>query len=183
MPTDVILEPLPVAAARRGEAEAWDVLFQRYQLPLYTYVYELLRDEQASLDVVQESFINATRYLGSLREDQRFGSWPFGIAHQKCLQHWRRLRRHDVWAGEPEEHHADDLPDPGVWLVRQEDERQILSLVDRLPPPQRAVFLLHVLEDLSLEEIGQIVDAPIGTVKSRLFHARQQLRRQLPASL
>lgn len=182
MPTDVLTEALPVAAARRGEAEAWDTLFRRYQLPLYTYVCELLRDEQASLDVVQESFINATRHLGSLREDQRFGSWLFGIAHQKCLQHWRRQRRHDVWAGEPEEHHEDDLPDPGVWLVRQEEEQQILNLVDQLPPPQRAVFLLHVLEDLPLEEIAQIVEAPVGTVKSRLFHARQQLRRQLPTS-
>lgn len=70
-----------VAEARAGEPSAWDQLFRRYQLPLYSYVSELLRNEQESLDVVQETFINAVRYLGSLREDEKFGSWLFGIAH------------------------------------------------------------------------------------------------------
>ena len=79
-------EQLPVAEARNGDAAAWNTLFKRYQLPLYTYVFELLHDEQASLDVVQESFINAARHIGTLREDRKFGSWLFGIAHQKCVQ-------------------------------------------------------------------------------------------------
>src|ERR1041384_3870454 len=87
------VEQLPVAAAREGHAAAWDVLFRRYQLPLYVYVFELLRDEQAALDVVQETFINATRYLHSLRDDAKFGSWLFSIAHQKCQQRWRKPPR------------------------------------------------------------------------------------------
>ena len=86
-------EQLPVAAAREGNAAAWDALFRRYQLPLYVYVFELLRNEQTALDVVQETFINATRYLNSLREDGKFGSWLFSIAHQKCQQHWRKPQR------------------------------------------------------------------------------------------
>jgi RNA polymerase sigma-70 factor (ECF subfamily) len=69
----VVFEPeqLPVAAARAGDADAWNTLFKRYQLPLYTYVFELLHDEQASLDVVQETFINAVRYIGGLRHKVR----------------------------------------------------------------------------------------------------------------
>src|SRR5438552_6953865 len=86
-------EPLPVPQARAGEPAAWDILFRRYQLPLYVYVFELVHDEQSSLDIVQETFINATRHLASLREDQKFGSWLFGIAHQKCLQRWRKQSR------------------------------------------------------------------------------------------
>src|ERR1043165_5646117 len=86
-------EPMPVPRARTGEDEAWNVLFQRYQLPLYVYVFELLHDEQASLDVVQETFINATRYIGNLREEKKFGGWLFGIAHQKCIQQWRKRSR------------------------------------------------------------------------------------------
>ena len=58
---------LPVQEARAGDAEAWDTLFRRYQLPLYVYVFELVRDEQASLDVVQETFISAVRNIGGLR--------------------------------------------------------------------------------------------------------------------
>src|SRR6266550_7738694 len=83
-------EQLPVPQARAGEPAAWDTLFKRYQLPLYVYVFELVHDEQTSLDVVQETFINAARHIGSLRDDGKFGSWLFGIAHQKCLQRWRK---------------------------------------------------------------------------------------------
>src|SRR5258705_13515822 len=89
-------EQLPVQAARAGSTEAWDILFKRYQLPLYVYVFELVRDEQACLDIVQETFINAARYIGSLREDGKFGSWLFGIAHQKSIQRWRAEKRKET---------------------------------------------------------------------------------------
>jgi DNA-directed RNA polymerase specialized sigma24 family protein len=86
-------EQLPVQQARAGDSAAWDTLFRRYQLPLYVYVFELVHHEQASLDVVQETFIAAARHLGGLRDDAKFGSWLFGIAHQKCIQHWRKSGR------------------------------------------------------------------------------------------
>ena len=89
-------EQLPVAQARAGDTAAWDTLFRRYQLPLYVYVFELVHDEQTSLDLVQESFINAARHIGSLREDAKFGSWLFGIAHQKCIQRWRKQARDEA---------------------------------------------------------------------------------------
>src|ERR1035437_10229113 len=86
-------EQLPVLQAKAGEPEAWDILFRRYQLPLYVYVFELVHDEQTSLDLVQETFIAAVRHIGGLREDAKFGSWLFGIAHQKCIQRWRKQNR------------------------------------------------------------------------------------------
>src|SRR6185295_2371071 len=89
-------EQLPVQQARAGSPEAWDTLFRRYQLPLYVYVFELVHDEQASLDLVQETFIAATKHLGGLREDGKFGSWLFGIAHQKCIQRWRQRTREEA---------------------------------------------------------------------------------------
>src|SRR5581483_3046252 len=89
-------EQLPVRQARAGDPAAWDVLFKRYQLPLYVYIFELVRDEQASLDLVQETFINAARHLGSLRDDSKFGGWLFGIAHQKCIQRWRKRTREEM---------------------------------------------------------------------------------------
>src|ERR1044071_7169713 len=126
-------EQLPVQEARAGDARAWDVLFKRYQLPLYVYVFELVRDEQASLDLVQETFINAARHLGSLRDDARFGSWLFGIAHQKCIQLWRKKNRADAF-----EEVSDDTPEPGedpsALLIRRElvrDEQTSLDLVQK----------------------------------------------------
>jgi len=93
MPVVAEIEQLPVLQAREGDTVAWDVLFKRYQLPLYVYAFELVHDEQASLDIVQETFINAVRHIDSLRDDGKFGSWLFGIAHQKCLQRWRKRER------------------------------------------------------------------------------------------
>ena len=170
---------LPVEAARAGDPVAWDTLFRRYQLPLYAYVCELVHDEQASLDIVQEAFINAARYIGRLREDAKFGSWLFGIAHQKCIQHWRRQRPQAV----PIDELAERLPagddSPSDWLVRQEQEEQFVNCLNRLSPPHRAVLLLHFLEDFSLAEISEITGTEIGTVKSRIHFAKRALRQLL----
>ena len=112
-------EQLPVGEARAGDADAWNALFKRYQLPLYTYVFELIHHEQASLDIVQESFINAARHIGALRENDKFGSWLFGIAHQKCAQHWRRQRPDNIPIDE-----QDDFPDAAVGpRLRQSSSR------------------------------------------------------------
>ena len=173
------IEQLPVLQARAGDATAWDALFRRFQLPLYVYVFELVRDEQTSLDIVQEVFINAARHIGSLRDDAKFGSWLFGIAHQKCAQRWRKQTREEMFreefAGEPIqlETAPDDL------LIREEQEAEFMRLLNELPAPQRSVLLLHFVEDFSLEEIAGITGVSIGTVKSRLHYAKKSLRKLL----
>ena len=170
-------EQLPVQLARNGKPEAWDVLFRRYQLPLYVYVFELVHHEQTSLDLVQETFIAAVRHIGGLRDDAKFGSWLFGIAHQKCIQRWRKQNRdemlRDEIAGSPEEleNGPDDL------LIRQEQEVEFMQLLNQLPVPQRSVLLLHFVEDFSLEEIAGITGTSVGTVKSRLHYGKKALRK------
>src|SRR5688572_12632834 len=146
-------EQLPVSEARAGLPAAWDILFKRYQLPLYVYVFELLRDEQASLDAVQETFINAARYLGSLREDAKFGSWLFGIAHQKCIQLWRKRSREKDFFNEQFDATEEYDDAPSELLIRAEQEAEFMNLLNQLPVPQRSVLLLHFVEDFSLEEI------------------------------
>ncbi len=169
-------------AARRHAPEAWDDLLKRHQLPLYTYVAELLRDDTAALDIVQETFVAAVNHIASLRDDAKFTSWLFGIAHQKCVQHWRRAKRSDaVFAPTPDEDAERDWPDqnesdPRAVLLRREQSEAFFALVEHLPVAQRSALLLHVLEDFSLEEIAGISGVPLGTVKSRLHHAKRALR-------
>ena len=175
-------EQLPVPQAKAGDPAAWDALFRRYQLPLYVYVFELVHDEQASLDLVQETFIVAVRHIGSLRDNEKFGSWLFGIAHQKCIQRWRKqnrdeLLRDEIAAASDEfENSPDDL------LIRQEQEAEFMQLLNQLPIPQRSVLLLHFVEDFALEEIAGITGVPTGTVKSRMFYAKKALRKLLDGS-
>ena len=170
-------EQLPVPQARAGEPAAWDALFHRYQLPLYVYVFELVHDEQSSLDLVQETFIAAVRHIGGLRDDGKFGSWLFGIAHQKCAQHWRKQNREEVLSKGITESQDEFENGPDDIVIRQEQETEFMNRLNQLPLPQRAVLLLHFIENFSLEEIARITDAPLGTVKSRLFHAKRELRK------
>ena len=175
MPEVADIEQLPVAQARAGESAAWDALFRRYQLPLYVYVFELIRDEQAGLDLVQETFIAAARHLGGLRDDAKFGSWLFGIAHQKVIQRWRKRR--EILLDEIPESPDKFEPAPDDLLIRCESEKEFMNLLEQLPPPQRSVLLLHFVEDFSLEEISRITETQLGTVKSRLHYAKKSLRK------
>lgn len=171
-----------VAAARAGDGAAWAVLLHRYQTPLFTYARDLVGDEASALDIVQESFIAAHRHLAGLRDQARFGPWLYGIAHQKVVQHWRRADREAPLDELTLAATADDsAPDPRDGLHRAEQAAAMLELVDALPPPQRAVLLLHFIEEFPLETIADITRAPLGTVKSRLFHARRALRERLAA--
>lgn len=176
------LEPPIVAAARVGNAAAWNALLARYQLPLFTYTQELIHHETAALDLVQDTFVAAHRHLHSLRDNARLGAWLFGIAHQKIIQHWRRAGRETPLdepglAATPD----DTAPDPRDGLLHAEQADALLALVEELPPLQRAVFVLHLIEEFPLETIAEITDAPLGTVKSRLFHARRTLRERIDA--
>jgi RNA polymerase sigma-70 factor (ECF subfamily) len=176
-------DPNLVQTARRNDASAWDQLLQRYQLPLFTYAAELLRDRTAALDIVQETFASAVTHIGSLRDNTKFGSWLFGIAHQRCVQHFRRKRRTEAVFAEKQpdaESSPDDVtPNPCAALLHKEQAETLFALVDRLPVPQRSTLLLHVLEDFSLEDIAGISGVPVGTVKSRLHHAKRALRKLL----
>jgi RNA polymerase sigma-70 factor (ECF subfamily) len=175
-------EELPVREARAGDPEAWDALLRRHQLPLFAYVQELIRDEQASLDIVQETFIAAVRHVQRLERDDRFRSWLFNIAHQRCVQHWRKTARRP----EPLDDHTEVLPDEGLepdaWLLRHEQGQRVLECVDRLVPAQRSVLLLRYFEEFPLDEIAEITGVSVGTVKSRLHYAKRALRDRLKES-
>jgi RNA polymerase sigma-70 factor (ECF subfamily) len=179
MPAVAGCEQLPVRQARDGDPEAWEVLFRRYQLPLYVYVFELVHDEQVSLDIVQETFINALRHIGSLRQDTKFGGWLFGIAHQKCVQVWRKQTREEDRLEQMAAMPTACEPAPDDLLIRQEQEEEFMRLLNELPSPQRSVLLLHFVEDFSIEQIAEITATPPGTVKSRLHYAKSALRKLL----
>lgn len=168
---------LPVRQARTGDPAAWEALFRRYQLPLYVYVFELVHEEQASLDIIQETFIAATRHLGSLREDAKFGGWLFGIAHQKCVQRWRQQTREESALEEVSAAPAEFEAGPDDLLIRQEQEEAFMRLLNQLPPPQRSVLLLYFVEDFSVEQIAEITATAPGTVKSRLHYAKKAVRK------
>lgn len=168
-----------MTAARAGDPDAWDRLFREHQRPLHVFVAELLRDRTTALDVVQETFIAAARHIGGLREDRKFASWLFGIARQKCAQHWRRRKLLTEPLDETNELELGIDDDPLDEVLRVEDQSAFFAALERLPLPQREVLVLHFLEEFPLQEIAEITATPLGTVKSRIHHARRSLQRMM----
>lgn len=176
MPAVVEREQLPVEEAKLGQGAAWDTLFRRYQLPLYSYVFEVVREEQSALDIVQETFVSAARNIRDLLDNDKFGSWIFGIAHQKCIQRWRKRDREQAALAEFDDTVWGNDDEPDMMLIRKEQQVEFLRLFDRLPTAQRAVLALRFLEDFSVAEISDITGVSLGTVKSRLHYAKRALR-------
>lgn len=169
-----------VQAARHNVESAWNSLLSEHQLALFSYARSLTGDREAAFDIVQETFSRAIAHIGGLRDDGRFASWLFGIAHQCCVRHFRSRRRRaalfdDAPGGEMDAIEGSE-PDPSVALLSAERAESLYALIDALPLPQRSALLLHVLGDLSLEEIAAAASVPVGTVKSRLHNAKRSLR-------
>lgn len=184
---------LLVQAARKQDMSAWNRLLKQHEMPLFVYLAELIRNRGDALDLAQETFASAVRHIHTLRDDEKFASWLFSIGHQKCIRHWRRQERESAVIDREAETDATgsvdgpgpaaiESEDPRSMLIRKEGEAEFLGQVGRLPELQREVFLLRTLEDFSLLEIAAIVDAPIGTVKSRLHHAMASLRSNINSS-
>lgn len=173
-----------VQAARNGDPSAWDFLFQNYQRPLFVFISKMISQNETARDLLQETFVSAIHEIHRLRDDARFGSWLFGIAHQLCLKHFGKHQRRKVL----EEKFNQDIQDrnlgsfsdaPDSFLIRDEEADRLHQCLAEIPESHRAPILLHWLEDFNLEEIADIMDLPIGTVKSRIHKAKSILKSKL----
>jgi len=164
-----------VVRCQIGEREAFDALIARWHAPLWRYAVRLTNDPDTAADVVQEVWLRVVRNLARLRDAAKFRAWLFGIARRVLMD---RLR---VRYAQPPIESVDlaDIPEP----VPDHDLAEALSHMqaelERLPMLEREVLILFYLQELSLTEIAEIAAIPVGTVKSRLFRARHQLRAQL----
>lgn len=159
-----------------GERAAFQALVARWHGPLRGYARRLCGEDDGADEIVQDTWLRALRGIAALRDPARLRPWLVGIARRAAMD---RLRgRYAEPTAEP------DLDPDTLALDAAEPERaldllRLQTLIDRLPPPERDALSLHYLHALSLEEIAQVIERPLGTVKSRLFRARALLRRQL----
>ncbi|MDB4459223.1 sigma-70 family RNA polymerase sigma factor [bacterium] len=177
------IEFLP--AARLQSSDAWDGLFHRFQLPLFTFVVELVQQREVALEIVQESFLNATRHIETLKADKRFDSWLFSIARQKVQIHWRKTGKEKSLKESLLDQQGGDMPmelGPDETLIADELRETFFLKLDALPEAMKSVLLLHYLEEFSVRDIADILKLPEGTVKSRLYHARLRLRTELQST-
>ncbi len=165
-----------VRRAQRGDRVAFTELFRRHRGDVARLVFRMLGPTADAEDVVQEVFLQVHRSLGEFRGQAKFTTWLHRVTVNVVLMVRRAARSRPVFAGEPV---ADHEPDRG--LLPDEDAARYARiaafrrLLDRLPEKKRTVFVLHEIEGLAPAEIAEIVDAPVLTVRTRLFYARREL--------
>ncbi len=165
-----------VRRAQRGERAAFAELFRRHRGDVSRLVFRMLGPTADAEDVVQEVFLQVHRSLGEFRGQAKFTTWLHRVTVNVVLMVRRAARSRPVFAGEAVGDHEPDagiLPDEGA--ARHARIAAFRRLLDRLPEKKRTVFILHEIEGLSPAEISEMVDAPVLTVRTRLFYARREL--------
>ena len=163
-----------IAACRRGEREAFDLLVARYQRDVYRLCYRYLGNHEDANDMAQEAFLKAYRGLSGFRGDSAFSTWLYRIAVNTCLN-FRAARKPK--AEELPEALADRRAVASERLLEEERQRRVRAAVSLLPEKQRATLILKVYHELTHEEVAKILGSTVGTVKANLFHALRNLRK------
>jgi RNA polymerase sigma-70 factor (ECF subfamily) len=178
----VMDEQALVKAAQRGELRAFNRLIQEYQGLAYNVAYRMLNDPDAAADAVQDAAIKAHRALGGFRGGS-FKSWFMRIVTNNCYDWLRAQSRHgtsslDGLAEDPDFNTSliHPGPSPEGEALQGELAAFLVQCIDRLPPDQRLTLVLADVEGIAYQEIAEICDVPVGTVKSRLSRARIRVR-------
>jgi len=150
-----------------GDSEAFNLLIRHWERPIYNFIVRMIGDRDEAMDLSQDCFMKAYRELRTLKDRDRFSSWLYRIAHNACLS---RLRKNHgkTW--------VELDPEAGRPHTPFENRLAVEKALGQLPKDQREVVILKVFQDLKFEEIAMIQDAPISTVKSRLYMAFDKLR-------
>jgi len=180
-----------VSRSQAGDRSAFDELVLRYQDRIYRLVAHMVRRKEDAFDVAQECFVKAYRGLSEFRGDAAFSTWLYRIAIHTATSHQRRMAarmqdRHvsiDAARHNPGTAHAAELaastPGPDEAVDRSEQRRLVRRAIQALDHEYRVVVLLRDMEGRTYDEIGELLQCPLGTVKSRLHRAREQLREAL----
>ena len=177
-----------VDRVKRGDKGAFDLLVLKYQNRIVKLVSRYVRDPGDAMDVSQEAFLKAYRALPNFRGDSAFYTWLYRIAINTAKNHLVMVARRpvelDVDSGSGNEGTdieslQKDIDTPENLLLTEEIQHTILSAIEELPEDLRTAINLREVDGLSYEEIANTMDCPIGTVRSRIFRAREAIDKQL----
>jgi RNA polymerase sigma-70 factor (ECF subfamily) len=176
-----------VRRAQRGERAAFDLLVLRYQHKVLKLIMRYVHDTTEAEDIAQEAFVKAYRALPSFRGDSAFYTWLYRIAintaKNALVAAKRRPMDYDLDLQDPEQHDLNarlaESETPEALLLTDEIRDTVNKAIENLPEDLRTAIVLRELEGLSYEDIAQTMDCPVGTVRSRIFRAREAIDKKL----
>ena len=176
-----------VERVQRGDKKAFDILVRKYQHKLAKLISRYVYDPSEVMDVVQETFLKAYRAIPNFRGDSAFYTWLYRIgvntAKNYLIAQGRKPPSVDIDAEEAEQYEGEsDLKEyatPEGMLLREEIEKTVFDTIENLPDDLRKAIVLRELEGLSYEEIAEAMQCPVGTVRSRIFRAREAINEKL----
>jgi RNA polymerase sigma-70 factor (ECF subfamily) len=176
-----------VERVQQGDKSAFDILVLKYQSKIIQLVNRYVHDPDEAMDVAQEAFIKAYRAIGRFRGDSAFYTWIYRIAINTAKNYLvasgRRPPAGDIDAQDAEQYEGAmglrEYATPERMLLKDEIEKTVASAIDELPDDLKTAITLRELEGLSYEEIAQAMECPIGTVRSRIFRARDAIDTKL----
>jgi RNA polymerase sigma-70 factor (ECF subfamily) len=178
-------EALLVVASQRGDQDAFAQLVKRHQRRVFNLVFRMLQQYEEASEVTQETFLAAWQGLPSFRGDARFSTWLYRIAYNCSLKQLEQ-RKHDralraMMQAEQELAESGGEEPLETGLEARARQAMVHEQLSALPPKYRIVLILRHLQDMTYEEMAEILSVPIGTIKTHLFRARNLLKERLEA--
>jgi RNA polymerase sigma-70 factor (ECF subfamily) len=167
-----------VVSARLGDRRAFARLAIRWQKKLLVHAWRLLRDDEAAKDAVQDAWAEIVRGLKNLRDERAFGAWAYRIVTRRCARQVGK-KRESRMLQEALLADAATVPQSAGPSSADGDIERMRQAIRALPPQQQATLALYYFEELSVGEVAVALDVPVGTVKTRLLHARRSLNHSL----
>ncbi|HVL02250.1 MAG TPA: RNA polymerase sigma factor RpoE [Dongiaceae bacterium] len=180
-------DQLLVERVQNGDKRAFDLLVKKYQHRVIAVVSRFVRDPDEAMDVTQDAFLKAYRALAKFRGDSAFYTWIYRIAVNTAKNYLvskgRRPPDSDIDAGEAEQYAGSDalheFADPEQEMMKDQLEKVVFQALRDLPEDLRAAVTLREFDGLSYEEIAEVMDCPVGTVRSRIFRGREAIDKRI----
>lgn len=174
-----------------GEKEAFEMIVQKYQQPLLNYIYRTLGEYELAMEFTQDVFVKTYSSLHSYQPHYKFSTWLYKIASNYIIDYWRK-KKIDTLSYDQHQGKEDSMPpiqisskDPSIcqrYEVKELTDK-IEEALHKIPPALRELFVWRHINDFSYDEIAEIKGLPIGTIKNRVFQAKELLRKHLEEML
>ncbi len=180
-----------IEKAKSGDEKALEELLSKYKIAVYNLVYRMVRDKQEAEDLTQETFIKTFKSLPSFNAEYAFSTWIFKIATNNCIDFFRKRKLKTYSIDKPIQYKTSEIqqehPDPDLnaekSILAKERSKLIQNAIDVLPDKYQQAIVLRHREERSYEDIAEMLDLPLGTVKARIFRAREMLNKALKDKL